>query len=371
MYARTFLSAKRLITTTRRGPCMSDIVTRVIRDASTGKVIDESIIDDTPDDILHRKLQVPRDIRVEVTVRKAQKMFEAKGADIAEIYSPPRIVQEATMERYGGMTLKPGWSLDLTRNDPTTGEPWDFSKSACRERAMALVKRSKPYMLIGSPPCTAFSILQNINKNRRPAEVIAKEIAAGRQHLQFTMRLYEEQATNGRYFLHEHPHTASSWALAEVIHVMAMPSVETTVCHMCCFGMESRDKEGVGLVKKPTRFMSNSIEVLKLLDRKCTNLGKPEREHHRHVPLVEGRARACQEYPKELCRTVCIGVANQKKQDQATTRSLSLLDAEEMKIVAESAYEDIDEGLSAFECPADALHEIEIVAEDDVSGGKA
>ena len=39
-----------------------------------------------------------------------------------------------------------------------------------------------------------------------------------------------------------------------------------------------------------------------------------------------------------------------------------------MKIVAESAYEDIDEGLSAFECPADALHETEIVAEDDVSG---
>ena len=145
MYARTFLSAKRLITTTRRGPCMSDIVTRIIRDASTGKIIDESIIDDTPDDILHRKLQVPRDIRVEVTVRKAQKMFEAKGADIAEIYSPPRIVQEATMERYGGMTLKPGWSLSTSRGTTrpqenhgisasphAEKEPWHWSKGANR-----------------------------------------------------------------------------------------------------------------------------------------------------------------------------------------------------------------------------------------------
>ena len=177
---------------------MSDIVTRVIRDADSGKIIDESITDDTSDDVMHRKMPIPRNIRVEVTVRKAQSMFEATGADIAEIYSPPRIVQEATMERYHGMALKPGWSLDLTRNDPATNSPWDFSKSACRERAMALVVKSKPYMLIGSPPCTAFSILQNINKNRRPADVIAKEIAAGRQHLQFTMKLYEEQAKHGR-----------------------------------------------------------------------------------------------------------------------------------------------------------------------------
>ena len=239
VYARTFLAAKRLITTTRKGPFMGDVATRVVRDAKTGKVIDESVVEDTPDDVLHRQMPYPRDIRVELTMRKAQNMFEESGADISEIDSPPIIVQEATMQSYHGMKLRPGWSLDLTRNDPKTLKPWDFSVADCRERAMTLVKKSKPFMLIGSPPCTAFSILQNINKNRRPAEVIAKEIAAGRQHLRFTMKLYEEQAKSGRYFLHEHPNSASSWATEEVLYMSTMPTVEMAVCHMCRFGMTS------------------------------------------------------------------------------------------------------------------------------------
>ena len=228
-------------------------------------------------------------------------------------------------------------------------------------------------MVFGSPPCTAFIALQRINKNRRPAEIIAKEIAAGRQHLKFTMRLYEEQAKNGRYFLHEHPHTASSWATEEVMHMSTMPSVEVAVCHMCRFGMMSCDQEGPGLVKTPTRFMSNSPEVCKKLERRCTNIGKADKEKHRHVLLVEGRASACQEYPKALCQAVCEGVALQKKKDLLSIRSLNILDGEEVKEIARACCEH-DVELSSFECPAELLHEPEgkadpgQIAEDDVSG---
>ena len=372
VYSRTFPNANKLITTTKTGPCMDDVHTRTVRDAKTGAIIDECIVEDTPDDVMHRKLPRPRDIRVELTMRKARPMFEAKGADIAEVYSPPRIAQEAAMKSYHGVRLHPGWSLDLTRNDPATNKPWDFSLQSCRDRAMALVKTSKPFMLIGSPPCTAFSAIQNMNAGRRPPEIIAKEIAAGRQHLQFAMKLYAEQAMNGRYFLHEHPHTASSWALKEVLDLALAPSVDTVVTHMCRFGMTSRDKEGPGLVKKPTRFMSNSPEVIKVLDRKCTNSGQCKEEHHRHVILMEGRAKACQEYPKALCQAVCDGVAAQKLKDKSTIRAMMPFDIEEMDNIASAAAEEGDVCLSSFEHPADALHEPdpEIIAEDDVSGEK-
>ena len=91
VYARTFPDANRLITTTRKGPCMDDVHTRTVIDAQSGAIFDECIVDNTPDDVLHRKMSRARDIRVELTMKKAQTMFESAGSDIAEVYSPPRI----------------------------------------------------------------------------------------------------------------------------------------------------------------------------------------------------------------------------------------------------------------------------------------
>ena len=72
-------------------------------------------------------------------------------------------------------------------------------------------------------------------------------------------------------------------------------------------------------------------EVCKALDKKCSNVGQEPRRHHRHVALVEGRARARQQYPRALCQAVCDGVARQKKVNQAGMRSMAPLDMEEMK----------------------------------------
>ena len=49
------------------------------------------------------------DIRVEVTLKNALPLFEHKGPDVCEIYSQPRVRQEAMSKH-----LQPGWSLDLT-----------------------------------------------------------------------------------------------------------------------------------------------------------------------------------------------------------------------------------------------------------------
>ena len=62
------------------------------------------------------------DIRLEFIMKGALKMYEELGADVAGVYSQPRIVQEAAMRTYGGTVLKPGWSVDLILNDPFTGK---------------------------------------------------------------------------------------------------------------------------------------------------------------------------------------------------------------------------------------------------------
>ena len=95
---------------------------------SSGKVIDDCFPDDVPDEILHRKLPEPDDIRVELVMKQAMQMYERKGADVSEVYSQPRIALEAGLRKYMGQRLQPGWSLDLTRLDPSNGKPWGLSR---------------------------------------------------------------------------------------------------------------------------------------------------------------------------------------------------------------------------------------------------
>ena len=159
--ARTFMDSNHMVLTTRSGPTEADIERRVVRNVATGRIIDECRPEDTPDVILMRPLATPTTIRVELTLKSTAQYFKRRKDDVVEMYSPPRIVQEVGLRQYGGVRLKPGWSLDLTLNDPVTKQAWDFTKSSCRQRAWEMVQSGEPFMLIGSPPCTAFSSLQN------------------------------------------------------------------------------------------------------------------------------------------------------------------------------------------------------------------
>ena len=71
------------------------------------------------------------------------------------------------------------------------------------------------------------------------------------------------------------------------------PRTMTAEADMCQFGMVSRDKDGPGFARKPTTFLTTSVEIQKALSRKCTP------GQHRHVPLMEGRAAALV-YPRQL-----------------------------------------------------------------------
>ena len=89
--------------------------------------------------------------------------------------------------------------------DPDDGLPWGFSKSGKTEKARQMRGRQKPYFLIGSPACIAFSTWQALNESlSKDPEAYRNARENAVAHIEFIVGLYREQLEDGRYFLHGH-----------------------------------------------------------------------------------------------------------------------------------------------------------------------
>merc|ERR1739836_354698 len=85
-----------------------------------------------------------------------------------------------------------GWALDLcTRDD--RGIPWDFTRTEMRNKAARKVLEDKPLVLIGSPPCTDWSMQMNLNWDRMDPATVAERKRTARVHLEFCAKLYKIQ----------------------------------------------------------------------------------------------------------------------------------------------------------------------------------
>ena len=160
----------------------------------------------------------------------------------------------------------PGFALDLTVQDED-GRPWEFDIAENRQRAREMVLMQRPMLLVGSPMCTAFSTWQYINRQKRDPSVVSREYVRAMVHIRFVMELYQLHMDGGRYFLHEHPAFATSWAETEVKRIAAMPGVEVAIGDQCQY--EAADKDGTP-IKKPTKFMTNSSHIASALSRRCS-----------------------------------------------------------------------------------------------------
>ena len=96
--------------------------------------------------------------------KEAQGLYMRSKPDVAEIYSNPRICKEVTAQKFDGVSLRPGWTLDLSTKDPATGRAWDLSDWNVQAKVMKLIKDTEPFCIAGSPPGTPFSQLQGLNK---------------------------------------------------------------------------------------------------------------------------------------------------------------------------------------------------------------
>ena len=225
----------------------------------------------------------------------------AGPAAIAELYSPPRVTAHLPGDLAAGSTF------DLTAN--VNGERWDFSKPSDRKRAFDKIRAEEPYLVIGSPPCTMFSSMQNMNKQKGKAEWQARRRAA-EVLLVFAAAVYKLQVASGRHFLHEHPAGATSWNHPSMVQLLAMPGVGATVAHQCAFGLWASTPSGSHApAKKPTRFMTSAPAVLEALSKRCPG-------GHAHAHMVGGtRARDAAVYPPGLCAAIARGASEQRRRD--------------------------------------------------------
>ena len=84
--------------------------------------------------------------------------------------------------------------------------------------------------------CTMFSKLQRMSgwsddKQRRWCEAV--------EHMEFVAKLYCKQMTEGRWFLHEHPATASSWDLEAIKKLEREEGVVIIVADQCMYGLKT------------------------------------------------------------------------------------------------------------------------------------
>ena len=160
--------------------------------------------------------------------------------------------------------MRQGEKVGLTAGDSMdliTG--WNFELKEHRDKAIEMIKKQKPRLVIGSPPCAYFSNLQDLNKHNqrfneqwmaRFNDNLIKAIA----HIEFCIVLYRIQMDAGRYWLHEHPWSAKSWQIPAMEELLSDPRVHVSYADQCQFGLTTRVGNGTeerGPAKKPTGFI--------------------------------------------------------------------------------------------------------------------
>ena len=93
----------------------------------------------------------------------------------------------------------------------------------------------------------------------------------------------------------------------------------TAFCSWSMFGLETpAEGGGMALALKPTKFMTNSMPMAKLLNRRCD-------KSHVHQLLTSGRCANVAFYPLPLVRTLIRGIRNTKIQERKKSNILNAL----------------------------------------------
>ena len=96
-----------------------------------------------------------------------------------------RVVAKA-LKLLPSMKLLPGFALEVFGEDDE-GQIWDFMRAEMREKAWALLRKEKPLVFIGSPPCTSFCSWQALDAARLgwTAQDVRTRRAEGGLHVRY------------------------------------------------------------------------------------------------------------------------------------------------------------------------------------------
>ena len=123
------------------------------------------------------------------------------AVDFVELFNPENFTANA-------QELNPGLIIDMSV-DPEK----DMRVDTYRVQARHDIGTQDPLIVIAAPPCTVFLTMQNINQEHHGTPEWEKKYEDALALLQFSMDVCWDQISRGKFFLHEHPATASSWDL--------------------------------------------------------------------------------------------------------------------------------------------------------------
>ena len=203
---------------------------------------------------------------------------------LMEVFSTPRLVPVAAAH---GLLAQ--HSLD--KDSPAA---WQADCAADRERARELVRSCRPYMLMLSPECTMYSIMQ---RNTNLARMDPAVVASRQQAADLRMKLCAELMV---MLVLEHPAGAASWSLPCIQKLREdVPDAVLLTFAQCRFGL--RDPDGKPL-QKLTSFLTNMRSIIERfagLQCICKLRGEG---HGRTQGVVQGKrvSRWAQKYPAQM-----------------------------------------------------------------------
>ena len=161
-------------------------------------------------------------------LRKAMDQLQAeekKEVDVAEVFSPPRVVPVAKQKG-----LNPGGSFDLKNG-------YDLRSEQDRRRMWKALREQQPLMILLSPPCTAFCKLQSLSYPKMDWGKAITLLNASVEDMELCAGIMRWQHRRGRLFAFEQPDGSKAWEEKPIQGVREMDGVMVVVNHRCAFRM--------------------------------------------------------------------------------------------------------------------------------------
>ena len=168
-----------------------------------------------------------------------------------------------------------------------------------REQVKNYIKEVRPGLVILSPPCTLFSVMQNMNLVKRD---FIKRLREAKVLLRFAVKVIEEVINYGGVYLLEQPLTSKAWMETVLQQIMNREDCILAQCDQCQYGLQ--DYHG-GKMKKSTGWITNSPQIANRLDKKCD--GTHEHTHVLGSSGGQNRSTQAQIYPRPLIQAILDG----------------------------------------------------------------
>ena len=224
---------------------------------------------------------------------------------VAEVYNPSRFADEAKKQG-----LIPGQAFDLELGH-------DLLDKRTRKEVKNYIITVKPGLLIVSPPCVLFTILQNLSMKKRSNNPFAmreylKQLCKAKALLRFGVEMCEEVLRYDGVFVFEHPLTSKAWQQPAVQRLLQNSKVVMAQCDQCMYGLSSTSGRPQ---RKSTGWCTSSTAVAEQLSRKCDKSHEHEHIIGKDQGETENKSRQAQKYPAGIVQAIIRGYKQHRKDD--------------------------------------------------------